>query len=67
MTASAQYNDSILDGLVKSRLAPFRSWFDTSPRTEIQALTLARKRSPWGIEGWTRLFTNASSFVQPIP
>jgi hypothetical protein len=34
------------DGLVKSPLAPFRSWFDTSPRTENQMVTAHPVRSP---------------------
>jgi hypothetical protein len=34
------------DELVKSPLAPFRSWFDTSPRTENQILTIYIIRSP---------------------
>jgi hypothetical protein len=35
-----------VDEFVKSQSPPFRSWFDTSPRTENQALTDAVKRSP---------------------
>jgi hypothetical protein len=34
------------DGFVKSQKAAFRSWFDTSPRTENQALGITSKRSP---------------------
>jgi len=34
-----------IDAFVKSHKAPFRSRFDTSPRTEYQALTLALRRS----------------------
>jgi len=45
----------MLDGFVNSPVMPFRSWFDTSPRTENQTLAVASKRSPWGIEGWARL------------
>jgi len=35
-----------LDELVKSQDALFRSWFDTSPRTENQTLTVSVVRSP---------------------
>jgi hypothetical protein len=34
------------DGLVKSQTEHFRSWFDTSPRTENQVLGVASRRSP---------------------
>jgi hypothetical protein len=34
------------DGFVKSRRTAFRSWFDTSPRTENQILTVYLIRSP---------------------
>jgi len=34
------------DCLAKSPLAPFRSWFDTSPRTENQTFMLLMIRSP---------------------
>jgi hypothetical protein len=34
------------DGLVKSQKSPFRSWFDTSPRTENQIVTVHPIRSP---------------------
>jgi len=35
-----------IDGFVKSRRPAFRSWFDTSPRTENQILTVYLIRSP---------------------
>ena len=35
-----------VDGFAKSRRTSFRSWFDTSPRTENQILTLYLIRSP---------------------
>jgi hypothetical protein len=35
-----------IDGFVKNQKAAFRSWFDTSPRTEDQALRITSKRSP---------------------
>jgi hypothetical protein len=41
------FNKAIsFDGLVKSQTEHFRSWFDTSPRTEKQALSVALERSP---------------------
>jgi len=33
-----------------------RSWFDTSPWTQIRGVTERGLRSPWGIEGWTEKF-----------
>jgi len=50
-------------GIVKNQKPRFRSWFDTSPRTEIQSLTVDWKRSPWGIEGWTRIFARPSTLM----
>jgi hypothetical protein len=35
-----------LDGLAKSRSLAFRSWFDTSPRTENEMVTAHNVRSP---------------------
>jgi hypothetical protein len=35
-----------LDAFVKSQTPAFRSWFDTSPRTENQIVTVHRIRSP---------------------
>jgi hypothetical protein len=35
-----------VDALVKSQKPAFRSWFDTSPRTENQLVTVRPIRSP---------------------
>jgi hypothetical protein len=40
------YDFSKIDGLVKTHKPAFRSWFDTSPRTENQTLAVLMIRSP---------------------
>jgi hypothetical protein len=38
--------NTTVEGIARSGVAPFRSWFDTSPRTKNQVLRIAFNRSP---------------------